>query len=142
MTFLSRTRSIAVLSGLAFSLLAGAVPALAEDAAPEGGALGGALSAGLNKAAPKELQGASDLNTIIASLISSVIGFLGVVLFVYLLYGGFIYMTAGGDTSKVKEATSIIRNAIVGLVIIALAYAIATFVITQLGTATGAPAPT
>ncbi|MEO5927711.1 MAG: pilin [Patescibacteria group bacterium] len=97
--------------------------------------LGGVLSNGLNKAAPKELKGATDLNAIIGNLISAVIGFLGVVLFLYLLYGGFLWMTAGGDAGQVKKATDVIRNAIIGLVIIALSYAIATFVITSLGTA-------
>ena len=101
-----------------------------------GTGLGGKLSQGLQQAAPKELQGASDLNKIIGNLISAAIGFLGVLLFVYLLWGGFLWMTAGGDTSKVKDATAVIRNAIIGLVIIASAYAISTFVITQLSNAT------
>jgi hypothetical protein len=101
-----------------------------------GTGLGGKLSQGLQQAAPKELQGASNLSAIIGSLISAAIGFLGVLLFVYLLWGGFLWMTAGGDTGKVKDATAVIRNAIIGLVIIASAYAISTFVITQLGNIT------
>lgn len=120
-----------------------------QPAQTGGGGLGGALTGGLQKAAPKELQGATDLNAIIGRLISAVIGFLGVVLFLYLMYGGFLWMTAGGDSGKVKDATAIIRNAIIGLVIIATAYAVATFVITQLATATsgasqgqGSPSPT
>jgi hypothetical protein len=52
------------------------------------------------------------------------------------MYGGFLWMTAGGDMGKVKEATAIIRNAVIGLVIIAASYAIANFVITQIATAT------
>lgn len=100
------------------------------------GGLGGVLSCGLGKAAPKELQGATDLNAIIGGLISAVIGFLGVVLFLYLMYGGFLWMTAGGDMGKVKEATAIIRNAIIGLVIIAASYAIANFVIEQVALVT------
>lgn len=131
MTFIQRFRIFALALGLTFSLGVAVTPVMAADG------LGGALSGGLQKAAPKELQGASDLNVIIGNLISTVIGFLGVVLFVYLLYGGFIYMTAGGDTKKVTTATDIIRNAVIGLVIIASAYAIANFVINSLATATG-----
>jgi hypothetical protein len=112
------------------------VATLAQAPAGGSGGLGGALTGGLQKAAPKELQGATDLNAIIGNLIGAVIGFLGVVLFLYLMYGGFLWMTAGGDTGKVKDATAIIRNAIIGLVIIAASYAIANFVITQIATAT------
>jgi hypothetical protein len=97
--------------------------------------LGGVLSSGLNKAAPAELKGATDPNAIIGNLISAVIGFLGVVLFLYLLYGGFLWMTAGGDAGQVKTATAVIRNAIIGLVIITLAYSISYFIIQNLGTA-------
>ena len=60
---------------------------------------------------------------------------LGVVLFLYLLYGGFLWMTAGGDAGQVKTATAVIRNAIIGLVIITLAYSISYFIIQNLGTA-------
>jgi len=120
-----------LISSFGVSLLPAAVHAQAG-----GTGLGGKLTTGLNAAAPKELQGASDINKIIGNLISAAIGFLGVLLFVYLLWGGFLWMTAGGDTSKVKDATAVIRNAIIGLVIIASAYAIANFVITQLSNVT------
>lgn len=121
---------------LTLSLGAFSVQANAEEATT---GLGGVLQTGLKAAAPVELQGADDLNKVIASLISSVIGFLGVVLLVYLLYGGFLYMTAAGDATQVKKAVDVIRSAIIGLVIIASAYAIATQVIKALVTATSGP---
>ncbi|MFA5936220.1 MAG: hypothetical protein WC787_05215 [Patescibacteria group bacterium] len=135
---LKRLRAFVAPLSLALTLGISAAPvAVYAQAAQQQSGLGGALSGGLQKAAPKELQGATDLNAIIGNLISAVIGFLGVILFVYMLYGGFLWMTAAGDSKKVSEATMVIRNAIIGLVIIASAYAIATFVITQLGTAVG-----
>lgn len=112
--------------------------ALAADPAtpPTGGStLSGALSGGLDQAVPAPLKGGKDLNKIIGNLINAVIGFLGVLLFVYLLYGGFLYMTAAGDANQVKKAIDVIRSAIIGLVIISLAYAISTYVVTQLGNA-------
>ena len=139
-------RSLAAPLMLVVSIGTAAAP-LAVSA--QGTGLGGALSSGLTKAAPKELQGATNLNQIIGNLISAVIGFLGVLLFLYLLYGGFLWMTAGGDAGQVKTATAYIRNAIIGLVIIAAAYAISNFVITSLSTAvsqssqgTGTPSQT
>ncbi len=128
--------------GMAGSALAQSVGQAVGAGAVAGGSsggssLGGALGAGLSAAAPAPLKGANNLNTIIAGLISGIIGFLGVVLFLYLLWGGFTWMTAAGDAAKVKTATAIIRNAIIGLVIIAVSYAVATFIISTLSVATG-----
>ncbi len=81
----------------------------------------------------------TDENTLlnmIGNIINVVLGFLGVILLVYILYAGFLWMTAGGDSKKVETATTMIRNAIIGLVIIVAAYAISTFVLSKLVQAT------
>lgn len=81
----------------------------------------------------------------IGGIIGSVMGLIGAILFVYMLYGGFKWMTAGGDNKAVTEAQAIIRNAIIGIAIIVFAYVIADYVITTLTTATagsGAPVTT
>ncbi|MFH1077664.1 MAG: pilin, partial [Patescibacteria group bacterium] len=104
---------------------------------PSSAALGDALKEGLTNAAPDDLQtSVSDLPTLIGNMIGGVVSLVGAILFVYLLYGGFIWMTAGGDSKKVDTATSIIKNTIIGLVIIVLAYAIATFIIDKVDKAT------
>ncbi len=41
-------------------------------------------------------------------------------------------MTAGGDEGKVKTATAMIKNAIIGLLIIVAAFAISNFVLGSL----------
>lgn len=46
----------------------------------------------------------------------------GLALLLYLLYGGFQMMTSGGDPGALKEAQAKITNAIVGFVIIFVAY--------------------
>ena len=43
---------------------------------------------------------------------------------IYVIYGGFIYLTAGGDENKTTEARSSITSAIIGFVIIALSFTI------------------
>lgn len=139
---MNRVWAFVAAGGIVCSMLV-AAPLLAQNPPPGGdqvgggSALGGALGSSLGKAAPKALQGATDLNVIIGGLIEGVIGFLGVVLFLYLLYGGYRWMTAGGDSKKVDEARDVMKNAIIGLVIIAAAYAIANFVISSLGNAVG-----
>jgi len=40
-------------------------------------------------------------------------------------------MTAGGDEAKVTKAKGILKNAIIGLIIVLAAYIITTFVITN-----------
>ena len=46
----------------------------------------------------------------------------------YLIYGGVTYVTAGGDQEKATQARTIIVNAIIGVVIIALALTLVTWV--------------
>ncbi len=76
--------------------------------------------------------GATDLPTLIGRIINAVLGILGLLLLIYLLYGGFLWMTSGGDEEGVKKAKIMIRNAIVGLVVIMAAVAISNFVISAL----------
>lgn len=99
-------------------------------------AFGTSLRGGLEAAAPQELKGVSDPAVIIGNVVSALIGVLGAVLFIYLLWGGYKYMTAGGEPNKVKEGTDTIRNAIIGIVIVSLSYAIASYVLERLAGAT------
>jgi phage shock protein PspC (stress-responsive transcriptional regulator) len=73
-----------------------------------------------------------DLPTFIGRIIYIILGFSGVVLLGLLLYAGFLWMTAGGDESKVKQAKAYIQNAVIGLVIVASSFAITAFVLSQL----------
>ena len=84
------------------------------------------------------LGGDSDsLTTTIGSLISVLLGFLGVIFLILIIYAGLLWMTAAGNEDNVKKAKSILLNSVIGLVILLSAYAISSFVIDQLGTATG-----
>lgn len=73
-----------------------------------------------------------DPRQIIGNVINIALGFLGIVLLAYLLYAGFLWMTAGGSSEKVDQAKGMIKNAIIGLVIIVAAFAISNFVLTSL----------
>jgi len=76
--------------------------------------------------------GEEDLATVIARIIRAVLSFLGVVAVVIILWGGFLWMTSGGQTEKISNARKLILMGIVGLAIVLAAYAIASFVITSL----------
>lgn len=70
--------------------------------------------------------------TIIGKLISSIGGlfflFAFCLTFLYLLTGGLSWITSGGDKSKLETARDKITNALVGLVIVAAAYAVFSLV--------------
>ncbi len=83
--------------------------------------------------------GTRDVRETIASIINVALSLLGIVVLVIIIYGGFLWMTAGGNDEKVGEAKKWIFGGIIGLVIILSAYAIASFVISNLVTATTNP---
>ena len=64
------------------------------------------------------------LTTIISTVINTILSFLGAIFMVLMIYGGFAWMTAGGDEEKVKKAQATIQRAIIGLVVVVSAYAI------------------
>jgi len=66
----------------------------------------------------------------IVNIILIVVGILAVL---YLIYGGILYLTAGGDAEKASKGRVAITNAIIGVVIILLALAIYNFVIKGVG---------
>lgn len=57
-----------------------------------------------------------------------IIGVLGVAAVIMILYAGFIWLTAGGSEEKVGKAKKIIKQAVIGLIIISFAYGIVGFV--------------
>lgn len=79
---------------------------------------------------------ATDIRVIAARIIRTALGFLGIVALVLILYGGFVWMTAGGNEENIQKAKKILTNAAIGLIIILSAYAIASFVIRALTQAT------
>jgi hypothetical protein len=83
--------------------------------------------------------GTRDLRSGIMGIVNALLGFLGVLAIVIILWGGFRWLTSGGNEEKVGEAKKIITAGVIGLVIIFTAYAIANFVISSLITATGVP---
>ena len=76
----------------------------------------------------------------ISSIIRVALGFLGIIAVVIILLGGFKWMTSGGNDEKVKKAKQLIFQGIIGLVIVLSSYAIASFVITSITTATAGAA--
>lgn len=82
------------------------------------------------------LLGEADLPTIIINIINIVLGFVGIVCIILIIFGGFKYMTAGGKEETMQDAKKILYGAIVGLIIVFAAWAIAQFLVSRLIEAT------
>lgn len=85
--------------------------------------------------AGKALNTETSLNQIIATIIQSVLSLLGVIFLILIIYGGITWMTAEGEEAKVEKAQKIIKNAVIGLIIVIGAYAISYFVLNALSQA-------
>ena len=80
--------------------------------------------------------GTKDIREGVMTIVNVLLGFLGIIAILIVLYGGFLWMTAAGNEDKVDQAKKIITAGIIGLIIIFVSFAIATFVIESLITAT------
>lgn len=116
-----------------------------------------AIGAGLLFAAPstalaqygiEETAGTAELNKgntsveqIIGTVIRGALGLVGVIFLILMIYSGYLWMIARGDESKVEHSLDTIKAAIIGIIIVALAYAITDFVINQVLTKNPASTP-
>ncbi|MFA6393484.1 MAG: pilin [Patescibacteria group bacterium] len=95
----------------------------------------GTLGKFAGKAGYKPVTGSGEetVYTTIGMIINIALSLLGVIFLALLIYAGFEWMTARGDEAKVTKAKDIMKNAVIGLVIVLAAYVISYFVIYQLG---------
>jgi hypothetical protein len=76
--------------------------------------------------------GAPTIGGTIGIVIKGALSIVGVLFLAITVYGGFLWMTAGGNDAQVAKAKSLLARAIIGLTIITASYAITTFVIEAL----------
>jgi len=81
------------------------------------------------------IETSANVPEIVGKIIKIVIAFSGLILTVLLIYGGVLWMTSGGNADQVKKAKTMMGNAIIGLVIVILSYAVASFVVEKLAEA-------
>lgn len=70
----------------------------------------------------------------IGTVVQTVLGFVGVIFAILIIYGGVMWMTAGGNEGQVTKAKGIFKNSIIGLVIVLSAMLITNFINTLLKT--------
>ncbi len=82
----------------------------------------------------KEISCEQSVNNLIGTIVNILSIIVGIVAVIMIVYGGFRYITSGGDSGNVTNAKNTILYAIIGLIIVALAQVIVRFV---LGKTTG-----
>lgn len=105
------------LLGLVFTPLSAA---LAVDTGLD--ATAGAAGLGANSPYPK------DVPTMIGNVIGTALSMIAVIFFVLMVYGGFLWMSAHGDSGQIDKAKDTIIAAIIGIIVVLAAYAITNFV--------------
>ena len=96
------------------------------------------ISAGLENAAEGSYSDTATLTVFIGNLIQALLTATGILFLVLTVWAGIIYMTASGDDTKIKKAKGMIVSALVGLIIIVGAYALTSYVIGAIATASEA----
>lgn len=72
--------------------------------------------------------GTSDLKQTVLNIIQWVLSVLGLLAVTFIIYGGFVWLTAAGNEERIEKAKKVIGSAVVGLIIVMLAWAIVIFV--------------
>ena len=78
--------------------------------------------------------GGVTLPVLIGNIIEVVLSVLGIVFLILIIFAGFKWLTAQGDVKKTGDATKMLTQAVIGIIIIIGAFALADFVIDSLAT--------
>jgi len=80
---------------------------------------------------PSESLGyaSADLQETVIRVVQWALGLLALVAVIMIILGGFQWMTAGGNEERVEKAKKLISAAVIGLIIVLLAWAIVIFVV-------------
>jgi len=73
----------------------------------------------------------ADSGTVVTRIIQILLLIAGLIALVYLIVGGYQYITAGGNAEQATAARTTILNAIIGLVIVFASYALLTWVLVK-----------
>jgi hypothetical protein len=74
------------------------------------------------------LLGGGSFTGLAAYIINLGLGIAGILAILFLIYGGFRYITSAGNEEQAETAKKIILNSIIGIVVIILSYTIITVI--------------
>ncbi|MBI5405090.1 MAG: Ig-like domain-containing protein, partial [Candidatus Kerfeldbacteria bacterium] len=70
----------------------------------------------------------TDFKAVVINIIRWALGILTLVAVSFIIYGGFLWLTSNGNEKQIEKAKRVILNAVVGLIIVLIAWAIVFFV--------------
>lgn len=69
------------------------------------------------------------LETGAGAIVMMILSLLGVVFMILIIFGGILWMTAGGNEQRVDKAKDTMIRAVIGLAVVLLAYAMSIFIV-------------
>ncbi|HLD19818.1 MAG TPA: pilin [Patescibacteria group bacterium] len=84
----------------------------------------------------KENEGEAKIYTLIGRVINIVLGFLGLIALILVIWSGIQWMTSGGNEDKTKEAKDRMKAGVIGLIIILGAAVLTNFILDMILKAT------
>ncbi|PIS04864.1 MAG: hypothetical protein COT81_04385 [Candidatus Buchananbacteria bacterium CG10_big_fil_rev_8_21_14_0_10_42_9] len=84
---------------------------------------------GVNAYGIQEGDAEEDPRVVAIQVVRVFFSILGVVFIILLIWAGFTWMTSAGDEDKIATAKKTISAAVIGLIIIFVSYALATFIL-------------
>jgi len=75
------------------------------------------------------ITSATTLKDLIISIIRIMLLFAGIIAVVFVIIGGYMYITSGGNAEQAEKGKSTVVNAIIGIVMIILSYVIINVIV-------------
>lgn len=66
----------------------------------------------------------ADPRNVVVRLINYALFFIGALALVFVIYGGVLYITSGGDSDKTTKARNTLMYAVLGIIVVVVSYAI------------------
>jgi hypothetical protein len=92
----------------------------------------GKIDAFKGQIAQDEAIASNFIQTKAGQIIGTILSFVGVIFLILMIYAGITWMVSGGNEQQVTKAKGMMVNSIIGIIIVFAAYAIISFVGTEL----------
>lgn len=118
--------------------LAVAVNVEAADLFGEDGIIFNNLKSALTAAGYTDEQQGRTVDEIAIDILTAALSVFGIIFFTLLLYGGWLWMTAGGNQERIDQSKKTLKWAAIGIAIVIASLVIGRFIINSILKATGA----
>lgn len=74
----------------------------------------------------------TSISEYIGSIIQYLLSFLGVIFICLIIYGGFLWMTARGESEQITKAKDIVISSVIGVAIVVSAYTLTYYILANI----------